>query len=397
MKLPTIAEVDIAEKRVFIRVNFDVPLNKDGVVLNRNKIISVLPTIKYAVAQNAKVIIGSSLGNARGKYNKKYSLDCVGSVLSELLNTEIFFPDNSIGEAVKKIGTDMQPGQIMLLENLEFQKGEVENNSEFAKRLSECADIYVNEAFSLSNKVCASLNSILEYFEDICVGFQFKKEIESLDRIRDPERPFVAVFGGSDVQEKVDLMESMLDNVDTVLVGGMVANSFIKVLGGEIGKSSIDDKAIYSIKRFISSAETRNIRVILPQDVVAIDGHLNNYSSSFIISGGRIPEDIRVVDIGPEAQADFESKLAQAKTIFWTGPLGICEDPEFRAGTESLVKALDNTDSFNVVVGQDSVDIALESGQNEGRSFMSQGGKASFDYIMSNKLSALQAMEEKIK
>ncbi len=397
MKVPSIAELDITDKRVLIRVDFDVPLSKDAEVLNEAKILSVIPTIKYAMGQKAKVVIASGLGNPKGRYNKKYSLEPIGRILSEMLGTEIFFPDNSIGEAVKKIGSDMQPGQVMLLENLEFQKGELENSPEFAKKLAECADIYVNEAFSLSTQIKSSLDSIFEYFEKLCVGFQFKKEIENLDRIRNPERPFTAVCGGSNVLEKVDLMESMLEYVDTVLVGGVLANTFLNALGGETGKSKIDKAAVYSVKKFMSSAEIRNIRVILPEDVVAIDGDLNNYSSSFIISSGRIPQSLRVVDIGPAAQADFAKRLAKAKTILWTGPMGICEDPEFKKGTESLAKSLEESETLTVIVGQDTAETALESIKQDGQTFISQGGQTALEYIMGHKLRVLEAMENRLK
>jgi len=397
MTLPSIAELDIADRRVLIRVDFDAPLGKDGEVLNEAKILSAIPTIKYALGQKAKVIIASGLGNPKGRYNKKFSLEPVGRILSEMLDAEIFFPDNSIGEAVKKIGSDMQPGQVALLENLEFHKAELENSAEFAKKLADCADIYVNEAFALSSQRRASLNSIFGYFDKLCVGFQFKKELENLDRIRNPERPFTAVFGGSNVLEKLDIMESMLEYVDMVLVGGVLANTFLSVLGGETGKSKIDETAIYSVKRFMSSAEIRNIRVILPEDIVAIDGELNNYSSSFIISGGRVPEDMRVVDIGPAAQADFAKRLAKAKTILWAGPLGVCENAEFKKGTEFLAKTLAETDTFNVIVGQDTIEAALESNEKGMRSFISQGGETALNYIIGNRLPAIAAMEERIK
>jgi len=397
MKVPTIAELDIADKRVLIRADFDVPLSKDAEVLNEAKILSVIPTIKYAMGQKAKVVIASGLGNPKGRYNKKYSLEPIGKILSEMLGAEIFFPDNSIGEAVKKIGSDMQPGQVMLLENLEFQKGELENSPEFAKKLAECADIYVNEAFSLSTQIKSSLDSIFEYFEKLCVGFQFKKEIENLDRIRNPERPFTAVCGGSNVLEKVDLMESMIEYVDTVLVGGVLANTFLNALGGETGKSKIDKAAVYSVKKFMSSAEIRNIRVILPEDVVAIDGDLNNYSSSFIISGGRIPQSMRVVDIGPAAQADFAKRLAKAKTILWTGPMGICEDTEFKKGTESLAKSLAESETLTVIIGQDTAEAALGSIKEDGQTFISQGGQTALKYIMGHKLRVLEAMENRLK
>jgi len=397
MTVPSIAEIDISGKRVFIRVDFDVPLSKDGHVLNETKILTVLPTIRYAIEQKAKVIIASSLGNGKGRVNKKLSLEPIGRVLSKMLDTEIFFPENSIGEAVRKIVTDMQPGQIMLLENLDFQRGEATNSLGFAKKLAESADIYVNEAFSVSNQVKASLNGICEFFDIVCIGFQFQKEIENLDRIRDPERPFTAILGGSNVLDKIEIMKSMLDNVDTILVGGVLANTFLKVLGGETGKSDVETAAFYSAKKLISSAEIRNIRLILPEDVVAISGNLNNYSSSFIISGGRIPKDLKIVDIGPLAQADFAKRLAKARTVLWTGPMGICENSEFKKGTEALARALAETDTFNVIIGQDTVEFALDSKGKEGRGFMSHGGQTALDYIRGNKLPALTAMGNRIQ
>jgi phosphoglycerate kinase len=397
MSIPSIAEIDISEKRVFIRADLDIPLGDDGSPLNVAKILSVIPTIKYALSQNARVIIASSLGKPRGKYKKKYSLEPIGRTLSEMLDAEIFFPDNSIGEAVRKIGADMGQGQVMLLENLDFQKGELENSAEFAKNLAECAEIYVNEAFPMADQLRASLVGICENFEKICLGLQFKKELQSLDRIRNPERPFTAILGGSNVIEKIEIMESMLEHVDTVIVGGVLANTFLKVLGGETGKSKIDSRAVYSIKKFISSAEIRNIKVILPEDIVAIKGNLNNYSASFIISGGRVPQDLTVVDIGPAAQSDFAQRLSKAKTILWAGPMGVCEHIEFRKGTESLARALAKSEAFTVIIGQDTIDTALESIDKESRSFISMGGRTALRYIMGYKLRVLDAMEERLK
>ncbi len=402
MKVPSIAEIDISGKRVFIRVDFDVPLGKDGQVLNETKILAVIPTIKYAIEQKAKVVIASALGNPKGRLDKKYSLEPIGGILSSILNTEIFFPENSIGEAVRKVGTDMQPGQVMLLENLDFQPGEAANDPDFAKRLSASGDIYVNEAFSASSQTKASLNAICGFFEQVCIGFQFQKEIENLDRIRNPQRPFTAIFGGGNVLEKIEILESMLDNVDTIMVGGVFANTFLKVLGGETGKSDVDTAAEYRAKKLVSSSEIRNIRLILPEDWVAIKGNLNNYSSSFIISGGRIPSDLRIVDIGPAAQADFSKRLAAAKTVFWTGPLGICEDPEFRKSTEALAGILAQSDAFNVIVGEDTAQLALDVNGKQGasfisRSFVSLGGQTALNYIKGNKLPALTAMESRIK
>jgi len=397
MTIPSIAEIDISDKRVFIRADLDIPLGIGGKLVNNAKIQSLLPTIKYALGQNARVVIAANLGNPMGKFNKKYSLEPIGKALSRMLDADIFFPDNSIGEAVRKIGGDMMPGQVMLLENLEFQKGEMENSSEFAKMLADCGDVYVNEAFSISDKTRASLVGICDHFQKICVGFQFKRELEYLDRIKNPERPFTAIFGGSNVTEKIEIMEAMLDTIDTVIVGGVLANTFLNVLGGETGKSQIDEASIYRIKRFISSAEIRNIKIVLPEDILAVKGNLNNYSSSFIISGGRIPDDLTVVDIGPEAQADFAKRLSSAKTILWAGPMGICEYPEFRKGTQSLATALAQSDTINVIIGQDTVEAFLETMKIEGSSFISRGGHTALKYILGKSLPALEAMEERLK
>ncbi|MEM7008643.1 MAG: phosphoglycerate kinase [Thermodesulfobacteriota bacterium] len=396
MTLPSIAQIDIAEKRVFIRVDFDFPTIGDTSAENNRKIINALPTIRYALAQNAKVVIASSFGNAKGRYNKKYSLEAVGSILSQSLGTEIYFPDNSIGEAVKKIGTDMQPGQVMLLENLEFQKGEIENSSDYARKLSECADIYVNEAFSLCDHNYASIVSICDYFENLCIGFQFENEIKNLESIKNPQRPFTAILGGSNVLEKLELAEYMLDQVDTVILGGVFANTFLNVLGGETGRSQIEKDAIYRIKRFISSAETRNINLVLPQDLLAIKGDLNNYESSFIISGGRLPKDMKVVDIGPDAQSDFQSRIEKAKTVLWSGPLGICEHDEFKKGTEFMARALAESDIFSVIIGQDTIDTALDAVGQEGRSFISYGGQCSVDYLLGKELLGIEAIKGRL-
>lgn len=396
MNIPSIAEIDISEKRVFIRADLDIPVENTNKALTESKILAIIPTVKYALSQNAKVVIASNLGKPRGRFDKKYSLELVGRILSEILDAEIFFPDNSVGDAVRKIGADMMPGQVMLLENLDFHRGELENSAEFAKNLAECADIYVNEAFSMADMTRASLVSILEYFNEICLGFQFKKEIETLNKIRNPERPFSAILGGGNVMEKVELMESMLDNVDTVMLGGVVANTFLKVLGGQTGKSKIDSEAVYSIKRFLSSAEIRNIKVILPEDYVAIKGNLNNYSGSFIISSGRVPDDLSIVDIGPAAQSDFAKRLTRAKTVLWSGPLGIFEHKEFRKGTEYLAQALAKSDIFSVIIGQDTVGTALELNGKESRSFISRGGQTSIRFISGRKLRVIEAIEERL-
>ncbi|MFI5324371.1 MAG: phosphoglycerate kinase, partial [Thermodesulfobacteriota bacterium] len=220
MTLPSIAEIDIRDKKLLIRVDFDVAVSKFGEIEDARKLILALPTIRYALSQKAKVIIASHMSGAGGKMSRKYSLEPLGRKLSELMNCEIYFPENSIGDAVKKISGDMLPGYVMLLENLEFHKGELADNAEFARKLSEVAEVFVNEAFSISHQKRASTLSITEYFDMVCVGFRFKEEIDKLRRFENPEHPFTVVIGGRCTSGKIELMDSLMDRADTVLVGG---------------------------------------------------------------------------------------------------------------------------------------------------------------------------------
>jgi phosphoglycerate kinase len=396
MNLISIDELDIKEKRVLIRVDFNVPLSRDGKIVDNTKILAALPTIEYALKEKARVIIASHLGRPGGKLNPKLTLEPVGRELSEILKCEIFFPEDCVGDVVKKVAGDLPPGGIMLLENLRFHKGEEENDPKFAKRLAQVADIYVNEAFSVSHRSHASVVSILDFIETVCVGLGFKKEIENLTRlIENPQHPFVAIFGGRSASEKIPIMESLLDKVDTILIGGGVSSTFLKSLGKEVGKSVVDQIALYSATRLISSAGVRNVRVILPEDAIIIKGDLNKYSNISPVEA--FPKDGMAVDIGPKASSNFASRLSGAKTIFWNGPLGIYETEDFGSGTMAMARAIEASNAFSVVAGWDTV-LAIKRTGFAGRiSHLSTGGKASLEFIQEKKLPALEALEKKLK
>lgn len=397
-KLTSIDEIDIREKRVLVRVDFNIPLNKDREIMDDTRILAALPTIKYAIGQKARVIIASHLGRPRGKLNQKLSFEPVGRRLSEILDCEIFFPEDCVGDAVKKIATDMAPGSVMLLENLRFHRGEEENDPKFSKRLAQVADVYVNEAFSVSHRAHASVSGILDFVETACIGLRFKKEIENLSRlVNNPPRPFVAVFGGRSASEKIPVMESLLDKVDTILVGGATSNTFLQVLGKGIGRSTVDQIALYSAEKFISSATARNIRFITPQDSVLIEGDLNNYPSSFIIPTGVFPKDSIAVDIGPKTVSDFALRISRAQTVFWNGPVGIYENNDFKNGTVEVAKAIVESKAFSVAVGWDTVIAVKESGYSNGFTHLSMGGNSALALIQGKKLPALEALERKLR
>jgi len=398
MNLVSIDEIEIREKKVFIRVDFNVPIGKEGEVLDDTRILAALPTIEYAVREKARVIIASHLGRPGGKLNPKLTLEPVGRRLSEVLNREVFFPEDCVGDAVKKVSGDMHPGSIMLLENLRFHKGEEENDPKFAKKLAKVADIYVNEAFSVSHRSHASVVGILDFFETACVGFEFKNEIENLSRlIEDPPRPFVAVFGGRSASEKIPLIESLLDKVDTILIGGAISNTFLKALGKEVGRSAVDQIALYSALRLISSASVRNIRLALPEDYVLIKGDLNNYSGSFIMSAGALPKDVVAVDIGSKTIEYFTSRILKAKTVFWNGPVGVYESEDFRKGTLEVTKAIADSDAFSVAAGWDTVLAIKKTDYSDKIKHLSKGGRAALEFIQGKRLPALEALEKKLK
>ncbi len=393
MTVPSIAEIDIKDKRLLVRVDFDTPVSPSGEIADTRKLVHALPTIRYAIGQKAKVVLASHMSGAGGRMSRRYSLEPVGKKLSELLDCEIYFPENSVGDAVRKISGDMLPCSVMLLENLEFHKGELANSPDFGRKLSEVADIYVNEAFSVSHRMRASVVSVVENFGAACVGLKFREEIENLSRFGKPERPFAAVIGGSCTPGKVELAESLIDRVDTILIGGAFAHTFLKALGRDIGRSEIDEATIYSAKKLISSCMSRNIRLVIPEDFVGVRGDLNSGSPSFIISGGRIPKDSMAVDIGPETSSEFAKHIARARTVLWNGPLGICERAGFGEGTAAVARALAESEAWAAAVGESTIGALGGAGLDACKCFMSSGGDASVEFIKHGTLPAIRALE----
>lgn len=394
MSIPSIDELEIKEKRVFLRVDFDVPLTRDGDLKDESKLYLVLPTIEFAIREKARLIIASHLGEPGGKVRAKLSLEPVGRRLSELLDLDIFLPESCIGDAVKKISHDMMPGSVMLLENLKFHKGECANDQLFAKRLSSVAEIYVNDAFSLANLSLASTVATVSFFKQRCIGLNFKKELEALRRVTiNPERPFVAVLGGKRVEDKIGIMESIVSHVDTFLLGGAVANTFLMALGRETGKSVVDRASLYSASRVIASATARDIRLLVPQDVVAVKGaEPERADASFVISASNLPKDYMIVDIGPKTIESYSRRILGAKTVLWCGPMGIYQIVPFDAGTISIARAIAESGAYSVAVGDNTVDGIKKSDCSGKISHLSSGGRAAVEFIQGKPLPALTAL-----
>lgn len=396
MTIPSIVDADVEKSRVFVRVDYDVPLSSDGTVEDFSKLEVSLPTLKLLIEKRAKIIIGSHLGTPGGRLNRKFSLEPVGAMLSELLDKRIYFPDNSIGDSVRKITSDMMPGDVVLLENLDFHRGERECYDKYARGLANSASVYVNEAFSLSDQKRASLVTVPEYMEHLYAGLNFHNELSALNRLSDPEKPFVVIAGGSDAPGKIDFMESFLDSADTFLVSGAPGNILYSVTGRETGKTELDKDAVYKAKKFISSCDVRGIRLALADDVVAVRADLKNGPSSFIISGDRVPKESAIVDIGPETRAYYARIISNAKTVLWYGAPGDCAERWSSGGTEETARALTSSEAYGVVIGEETVTGLTRLGCVEGVGYISAGGEAAVKYLRDKTLPVVSALESKI-
>lgn len=402
--IQSIDEIDIAEKRVFIRADLDVPLSPKGEVEDDSKIRRALKTIRYALDQKAKVIVAGNLGRAKGKLDRKYSLEPVGGVMSQVLDCRIYFTENSVGDAVKKVTSDMYPGELVLLENLDFHKQELSGGIEYAKRLSENFDIYVNDAFLLSSSCRASIIELPGLSESAAIGLNFKHELSGLLRLRSPERPFLLILGGLKADRKIEFMESMIDRVDGIVTGGAVANTFLKAQGIGIGLSEVDKNCLYRAKKLLSGAAIREIGFYLPQDVVAAEGNLRNHGSSFIISRETVPDSSKIMDIGAQTVKEYIKQIGLSKTVLWNGPLGVCEKPEFIKGTVEVVNALFSSGSFTSALGRHTLVELSKMGINEkeaddgeGLDFISHGERTALEFIETGTLPAIEALRQGIK
>lgn len=395
MKLPSIEDVNISEKKVLIRTDFDVPLGEDGKILDDSKILYALPTIKYALSMKAMVIIASTLGNPRGKINKRNSLEPVGSALSEMLDCEIFFPESCVGDAVKRIANDMFAGSVMLLENLAFHDGENSNDPMFAQRIAANVDVYVNEAFSCSNKNLSSIVTLPKLIDEACFGLGFIKEIEFLDKLLlNPEKPFLFILGGNKSEKALGLIKKLLDVVNTVAIGGQLSNTFLKVVGRDIGKTAYDRASLYNVGNIFNSARIRNVGIMLPTDSVAVYRNLNKDSDSFIISTHRIPSDATIVDIGSETIDEFTAKITKARTVLWLGELGAGTDERYAKGTLEIAKAISDADAFTYVAGVETMEILKKAGLSGKITHRCIGEDAVIEYINNRSLPGLESIGE---
>jgi phosphoglycerate kinase len=381
MTILAIDEIPIDDKKVFIRVDFNVPLNKAGEITDDTRIRAALPTIKYALKKNARIIIGSHLGRPGGVVDPDFSLDVVARRLSELLDMDIILSDSVVGDSSIKLAGELKSGQILLLENLRFHLGEKKNDRGFAKKLASLAEVYINDAFGTAHRAHASTAGMAEFIEYKGGGFLLKKEIDFFTRLLEsPEPPFTAILGGAKVKDKVGVIKNLLDKVDVILIGGAMANTFLAAQGHKMGNSKIEKDKIELCKELISGGDARKTPIMLPVDLLVADS-IDAKSAKVVTIAEGVPDDLMALDIGPETIKLFSKRIMDSRTVFWNGPMGVFENPVLAGGTVSLANVLAESRALSVVGGGDSVAAVNQAEVTDKINHVSTGGGASLEIM----------------
>jgi len=394
MDKKTIEKVDIKGKRVFIRADFNVPIDENGNITDDTRIRSTLPTINYALDAGAKVILASHLGRPKGKRDAKYSLAPVAIRLNRLLNKDVKFAKDCIGPDVEHIVQGMRPGDVLLLENLRFHAEEEKNDEGFARALAALTDVYVNDAFGTAHRAHASTYGIAKHVKFAVAGFLMKKEIEYLQKtVANPVRPFVAILGGAKVSGKIGVIENLKDKVDKVIVGGAMAFTFNKAWGDEVGNSLVEPDMLETAMRIRNSARETGVKFYLPVDFVVAE-NMNDGAETKIVTSQEIPKGWVGLDIGPATVRLFAEAIQDAKTIIWNGPMGMFEKDAYSRGTFAIARAVADAYATTIVGGGDT-DVAVhKAGVSDSITFISTGGGASLELLEGKVLPGLAALTD---
>lgn len=391
----TVRDVDLAGKRVLMRVDFNVPMDEDQNITDDNRIRAALPTIQYCLDQGASVILMSHLGRPKSGPEDKFRLGPAATRLGELLGKDVIMAPDCVGPEVQKMCADLQPGQVVMLENTRFHGEETKNDEGFSKKLAALGDVYVNDAFGSCHRAHCSTEGVTKFLRPAVAGFLVEKELEVLGQLMaNPARPFIAILGGAKISTKIGVIENLLSQVDALLIGGGMAYTFIKAKGGKIGKSLLEEDQVAIAKEAMEAAKKQGVRFILPVDHVTVTEPKEGAQTE-IVAQGEIPDDREAVDAGPKTIAIFADEVRRAKTVFWNGPLGIFEIPDFAKATNQIARALAESDATTVIGGGDSAAAVAAAGLADRMTHISTGGGASLEFVEGKELPGVAALDDR--
>jgi phosphoglycerate kinase len=394
MDKKTIRDIDVEGQRVFVRVDFNVPLNNKKEITDETRILAALPTINYLCEQNAKVILCSHLGRPKGTFNEDFSLAPVAARLGALLDCNVTFAKDVIGEQAKAAVDALKDGEVVLLENVRFHKEETDNDPAFSKQLASFADVFVNDAFGAAHRAHASTAGIAAFIPAVA-GFLIEKELEILGgALSSPQRPFVAILGGAKVADKIGVIGNLINKVDALILGGGMAYTFLEAKGYDVGKSLVDKDSIELAKGLMQQAEEKGIDFLLPVDAIIADKFDENAKTAVVPIDDINPEWMGL-DIGPSSRMLFADKIRTAKTVIWNGPMGVFEMAPFSEGTKSVAKAMADTEGVTIIGGGDSAAAVKQLGFADAMTHISTGGGASLEFLEGKELPGISALEDR--
>ncbi len=390
----SIEDVDVKGKKVLVRCDFNVPQDENGNITDENRIIGALPTIKYLRDHGAAVILCSHLGRPKGEFKPKYTLAPVAKRLGELLGCEVKLAADVIGPSADALCAAVKPGEVVMLENVRFHKEEEKNDAEFAKKLASYADIYVNDAFGTAHRAHASTAGVADYLPAVC-GYLISKEIGIMGKaLSDPKRPFVAILGGAKVSDKIGVINNLLEKVDTIIIGGGMAYTFVKAQGGKIGKSLCEEDKLDYAREMIEKAKSKGVKFLLPVDTLTGESFAADTPST-VVKTDEIPDDLMGLDIGPDTIKEFSNAIANAGTVVWNGPMGVFEFERFAVGTKAIAKAVAESGAISIIGGGDSAAAVQQLGYADKMTHISTGGGASLEFLEGLELPGIACLEDK--
>ncbi|NLI61022.1 MAG: phosphoglycerate kinase [Clostridiales bacterium] len=393
MNKKTIEDINVKNKRVLVRVDFNLPLDGDGNITDDTRVRAALPTIKYLLGQQAKLILMSHLGRPKGEFKPEFSLKPAAKRLSELLGQSVTMAEDVIGESAQKAVAELEDGQVVLLENLRFHKEETENDPEFAKALASFGDVYVNDAFGTAHRAHASTEGVAHYLPAVA-GYLIKKELDVMGKaLSNPEKPFVAILGGAKVSDKIGVIENLIEKVDTLIIGGGMAYTFFKARGYEIGNSLLEADKVELAKSLEEKARAKGVKFLLPVDNVVAQ-EFKADADNKIVDSDKMPADWQGLDIGPKTRELFGAEIKKAKTVVWNGPMGVFEMPAFAKGTQDIAKYMSECEGTTIIGGGDSAAAVQQMGYSDKMTHISTGGGASLEFLEGKVLPGVAALND---